>query len=173
MVLFALEATGLCLLTAIFRQRLVETEADLGRVFEDSPIGILIIERGAQILKANPAFQQTLRADKVRLEGRSLPDLVHPDSRERVRTFLEHLIQQQAVGAAEDVCLVGDTTTAWANLRGSWIREERQKFAACMVTVRGHHRAPEDRRSAAGDRGPARTWAESGGHRYVCGRHSA
>ena len=39
LALFALEATGLCLLTAIFRQRLVETEANLGRVFEDSPTG--------------------------------------------------------------------------------------------------------------------------------------
>ncbi len=68
LVLFALEATGICLLTAIFRQRLVETEAELGRVFEDSPTGILIIEGGAQIRKANPAFQQIMGADKVRLE---------------------------------------------------------------------------------------------------------
>jgi hypothetical protein len=68
LLLFGLEATGICLLTGTFRQRLVETEAHLGRVFEDSPLGTLIIEGGAQILKANPAFRQILRADKVRLE---------------------------------------------------------------------------------------------------------
>jgi len=44
LLLFVLEATGLCLLTATFRQRLVETEAHLGRIFECSPLGILIIE---------------------------------------------------------------------------------------------------------------------------------
>jgi hypothetical protein len=32
LLLFALEATGICLLTGTFRQRLVETEAHLGRV---------------------------------------------------------------------------------------------------------------------------------------------
>jgi PAS domain S-box-containing protein len=136
LVLFALEATGLCLLTSIFRQRLIETEAHLGRVFEDSPTGILIIEGGAQILKANPSFRQTMRVDKLRIEGRSFIDIVHPDSRERVRTFLDHLVGQQRVGAAEEVCLFSDTTMAWANLRGSWIRESANHVTqTCMVTV--------------------------------------
>jgi hypothetical protein len=62
-MLFALEATGLCLLTTTFRQRLVETEAHLGRVFEDSPLCMLIIDGGPQILKANPAFRQLLRGE--------------------------------------------------------------------------------------------------------------
>jgi PAS domain S-box-containing protein len=135
LALFALEATGLCLLTAVFRQRLVETEANLGRVFEDSPTGILILERGARILRANPAFRQTLCAGDVRFEGRSFTDLVQPDSRERVRTFLDSLIQQQTIGALEEVCLVRDTTTAWANLRGSWIRKNADSAATCMVMI--------------------------------------
>jgi PAS domain S-box-containing protein len=135
LLLFGLEATGICLLTGTFRQRLVETEAHLGRVFEDSPLGILIIEGGAQILKANPAFRQILRSDNVRLEGRSLINLVHPDSRERVSIFLDHLIRQQTVGAAEEVCLVGDTIMAWVNLRGSWIRENANSARICMVMV--------------------------------------
>jgi len=134
LLLFVLEATGLCLLTATFRQRLVETEAHLGRVFEDAPLGILIIE-GPRILKANPAFRQLLGADKGRLEGRSFTDLVHPDSRERVLTFLDHLIRQQTVGAVEEVCLVRDATMAWANLHGSWIRESAHTAQTCMVTV--------------------------------------
>jgi PAS domain S-box-containing protein len=135
LLLFILEATGLCLLTANFRQRLVETEAQLGRVFEDSPLGILIIEEGARILKANPAFRQLLGPDKLRLEGRTLTDLVHPDSRQRVGAFLEHLIQDQTVDAAEEVCVAGDTTTAWVNLRGSWIRKSANPAQTCMVIV--------------------------------------
>jgi PAS domain S-box-containing protein len=135
LALFALEATGLCLLTAIFRQRLVETEANLGRVFDDSPTGTLILKRGGRILKANPAFRQILRADKDQFEGRSFTDLVEPDSRERVQAFLDSLIQQQAVGAVEEVCLVQDTTTAWANLRGSWIRKSANSAPTCMVMI--------------------------------------
>jgi PAS domain S-box-containing protein len=133
LMLFAVEATGLCLLTAIFRQRLLETETHLGRVFEDSPTGILILEGRAVILKANPAFRQMLRAEKVRFEGRSLADLVHPDSRERVHTFLDRLIQQKTAGDVEEVCLVCEASTAWANLRGSWIRENGDNAQTCMV----------------------------------------
>jgi PAS domain S-box-containing protein len=135
LALFALEATGLCLLTALFRQRLVETEANLGRVFEASPTGILILEEGSQVLKANAAFRQILRADKIRFKGRSFTDLVHPDCHERVRTFLERLIHQQTIGALEEVCLVLGTTTAWANLRGSWIRQSDNSAQTCLVMV--------------------------------------
>jgi len=69
------------------------------------------------------------------LEGRALTDLVHPDSRERVGTFLEHLMRQQTVDAAEEVCLVRNTTIAWVNLRGSWIRESAKSAQTCMVIV--------------------------------------
>jgi PAS domain S-box-containing protein len=135
LALFAFEATGLCLLTSIFRQRLVDTEANLGRVFEDSPTGILILEGGARILKANPAFRQILRADNVRFEGTCLTDLVHPDCRERVRAFLDGLICQQTVGILEEVCLVQDTTLAWVNLHGSCIRQSASNEQTCMVMI--------------------------------------
>jgi PAS domain S-box-containing protein len=135
LVLFALEATGLCLLTALFRQRLVETEANLGRVFEDSPTGILILEEGSQILKANPAFRQILGADMTRFKGRSLTDFVHPDCHERVRTFLDRLIHQQTAGAVEEVCLLQGTTMAWVNLRGSSIRQSAGSPQSCLVMV--------------------------------------
>ena len=135
LVLFAMEATGLCLLTAIFRQRLVETEARLGRVFEDSPIGILIVDVGSRILRANPAFRQILRAGQFSFQGYALTDLVHPDSLERVRAFVGHLFHEQTVGTVDEVCLVRDSVTAWTNLRGSWIHEGGGNTETCMILV--------------------------------------
>jgi PAS domain S-box-containing protein len=135
LVLFAFEATGLCLLNAIYRQRLVETEAHLGRVFEDSPTGILIIDKSARILRANPAFRQVLRGDKASIEGRPLMELVHRDSRARVADFLCGLTPEQTAAAAEEVCLVLDSTTAWTNLRRSWIREGPNHTKTCLVMV--------------------------------------
>lgn len=135
LMLFALEATGLCLITAFFRQRLVETESNLGRVFEDSPTGILIVESGGRILKANPAFRQMLGDGKTCFEGHSVTDLVHPDWDDRVRTFLDRLTRKEAAGTLEEVCLVQDTTTAWVNLRGSWIRQSANSVQTCLVMV--------------------------------------
>jgi PAS domain S-box-containing protein len=134
-LLFAFEATVLCLLTEVFRERLIETETHLGRVFEDSPHGIVIIEGGPRILKANPAFKDLLRADQLQLEGRAFTDLAHPDSVGRVRTFLDHLVQGQTAAVAEEVCLVSGTTTAWTNLRGSWIRKTTGAAQTCLVMV--------------------------------------
>lgn len=134
-LMFALEATVLCLLTEVFRERLIETETHLGRVFEDSPHGIVIIEGGRRILKANPAFKDLLRADQLQLKGRAFTDLAHPDSVWRVRTFLDHLVQGQTAAVAEEVCLVSGTTTAWTNLRGSWIRKTTGAAQTCLVMV--------------------------------------
>jgi PAS domain S-box-containing protein len=139
--LFGLEAMAICLLTGSFRQRLVETEAHLGRVFEDSPLGILIIEQGSQILKANPAFRQFLRLDERerpderKLEGRPVRDLVHPDFQERVQAFLEHLILQQSVAVVEEVCIPRGSSVARANLYGSWIHEGLERSQTCLVMV--------------------------------------
>jgi PAS domain S-box-containing protein len=135
LMLFAFEAIALSLLTAIFRQRLVETEAHLGRVFEDSPTGILLLDRSARILKANPACQGILHADPVRLEGRLLVDLVDCESLERVRTFLDDLMKRRTVVAADEVCLACVPTRVWTNLRGSWIHDSTDTSPACMVMV--------------------------------------
>lgn len=135
MLMFALEATLLCLLTEVFRERLIETETHLGLVFEDSPHGIVIIEGGPRILKANPAFKDLLRAEQLQLEGRAFTDLAHPDSVGRVRTFLDHLVQGQTAAVAEEVCLVSGRTTAWTNLRGSWIRKNTGATQTCLVMV--------------------------------------
>jgi PAS domain S-box-containing protein len=133
LVLFAFEATALCLLNAIYRQRLLETEAHLGRVFEDSPTGILIVEKDAKILRANPAFRHMLRDDS-HIEGRPLTELVHPDSRERVRRFLGNLDGQQSA-TAEEVCFLLDSNTAWTNLSRSLIRETGNHIKTCLVMV--------------------------------------
>ena len=134
-LLFALETTALCLLTAVFRERLIETEAHLGRVFEHSPLCIVIIEGGPRILKANPAFRSLLHADNAQLEGRAFTDLVHPDSQGRVRTFLDHLTRPRAVAVAEDVCLTSGKATAWTNLHGSWIRQSSTAAQTCLVMI--------------------------------------
>ena len=133
LVLFALEGTVLCLITATFRERLVETEAHLGRVFEDSPLGILILEGGSGIRKANPAFRQFL--GKLLPAGTDLMDLVHPDSKPRLRDFRDRLIREQTVSKAEEICFPTGANMVWGNLHGSRIRENSGTAATCMVMV--------------------------------------
>ena len=146
LTLFVLETTVLCLLTANFRQRLIETRAQLGRVFEDSPLGVLIMDGGLRILRANPAFRQLLSADESQLEKRAVTDLVDPNSRERVRGFLDQLIRQQATVLAEQVRLINGTTLVWVNLYGSWIRKSAgraQNYLLIVKDMTEQHRTEE------------------------------
>jgi signal transduction histidine kinase len=62
-------------------------------------------------------------------------ELVHRDSRARVADFLCGLTPEQTAAAAEEVCLVLDSTTAWTNLRRSWIREGPNHTKTCLVMV--------------------------------------
>src|SRR5262245_37036007 len=133
LVLFALEGTVLCLITATFRERLVETEAHLGRVFEDSPLGILILEGGSGIKKANPAFRQFL--GKLLPAGTDLMDLVHPDSKPRFRDFCDRLIREYRISKAEEICFPTGVNMVWGNLHGSRIRENSGTATTCMIMV--------------------------------------
>ena len=136
LTLFLLETTVLCLLTASFRQRLVEARAQLGGVFEDSPLGVLIIDGDLRILRANPAFRQLLGADESQLKKRAVTDLVDPESRERVRAFLDQLIRQQTTVFAEQVCLVNGMAVVWVNLHGSWIRKSAGRAQSYLLLVK-------------------------------------
>lgn len=50
------------------------------RVFEDAPVGMLIV-RGGVVQRANSAMGEILGFDHEHLEGRAVVDLVHPDER--------------------------------------------------------------------------------------------
>ncbi|HEY7387041.1 MAG TPA: ATP-binding protein [Bryobacteraceae bacterium] len=150
LVMFALESTVLCLLTAAFRLRLLRSELYLAGVFRHCPSGIAIIDPDARILKANPAFERMLHADKTGLEGRPFLELVDPGSQERASTFLDRLLQQPACDT-DEIGLMANTTVASANLRGAAIRDGHLHPPARMVMaedITERRRAEESLRQA-------------------------
>ena len=132
LVLFMLDATALCLLTGIFRQRLLQSEVYLARVFEDSPAGILIVDGHAQVLKANPAFERMVQTNRGMLEGRPFLELVEARSYERARTFLARVIQQEVVDT-EEIGLRHSETTGLVIIRGSPMRRISPNLPCCML----------------------------------------
>lgn len=133
-LVFCLEATALCLLTAVFRQRLLRSESYLGRVFEDSPAGMLIIDATGRIIKANPAFEQMLHTDRVGLEGHKFLEFVEPRSSERARGFLATL-EQRDTAEMEEVGLVATTAGASVNIRASTMHDGHGDKQTCMLMV--------------------------------------
>jgi PAS domain S-box-containing protein len=61
---------------------LAESEQRFRRIFEDSPLGILLMRRDDQhIVQANPAFCRMLGYNAEQLVGRSIGDIAHIDDR--------------------------------------------------------------------------------------------
>ena len=132
LMLFALDATGICLLTGIFRQRLLKSEVCLAHVFQDSPAGILVLDGSAKILKANPAFEQLLHTNPGGLAGRPFLELVDASSHERTHEFLARLNEQE-MAYSEEIELVHAGTTAWVVIRGSPMRRISHNLLCCML----------------------------------------
>ena len=131
LVLFALEATVLCLLTGTFRERLRETEAHLGRIFEDAPVGILILDGGTRIRKVNPAFRQFL--GRLPTADNEIADVVHADSQPQVRAFLDRLTHERATANVAEIGFLNGPNLVWANLRGSRIQKDSGRAPISMV----------------------------------------
>ena len=70
-------------LAATHSDALRESEQRFRRVFDESPLGILLVENDSQrIVQANPAFCRMLGGDAEQIIGRTIGELMHIDDRE-------------------------------------------------------------------------------------------
>jgi PAS domain S-box-containing protein len=134
--LFALEATALCLLVAIPRRALGETETELKRIFEDSACGILLVSLGMRIMRANPAVCRMLGYDEPGLQRLTLADILHPDSRERLEEAHRSLVrrERQSIRGVEQF-LTSSGQTGWAEFNGSLMEHTPGRGGTCLFIV--------------------------------------
>ena len=78
-------------LAATHSGALQESEQRFRRVFEESPLGILLAEPdGQRIVQANPAFCRMLGCRAEQIVGRTIAELVHVDDRELLDDAIRH-----------------------------------------------------------------------------------
>jgi PAS domain S-box-containing protein len=93
-----------------------ESELRFRRVFEESPLGKLLVQAGSlRILQANAAICKMLGFDADELIDKTLPDLSHPDDRALLldavgrATDLDHVVEVR--------CLTRSGGIAWGRVR--------------------------------------------------------
>jgi PAS domain S-box-containing protein len=64
-------------------EKLRQSEERFRRIFEDGPLGMIVIDPDYRFLKANKAFCEMLGYPEQELVGRSIADLTHPEEREK------------------------------------------------------------------------------------------
>jgi PAS domain S-box-containing protein len=61
-------------------------------IFEDAPIGIVVVDGNMKIVDVNDAYCQMLGYTEAEMMGRYIPEVTHPDDRQRDAEFLPLLL---------------------------------------------------------------------------------
>jgi len=73
--------------------RLRESEERFRGIFEDGPLGMIILKPGDRIVNANKAFCDMVGFTGPVLEGNSFLDIIHPEDQQRAGELLRQLVR--------------------------------------------------------------------------------
>ncbi len=105
-------------LAAAQTEALRDSELRFRRVFEESPLGIVLAEPDSQhIVQANPAFCRMLGTSAEQIVGNTIVDLTHVDDREMLRDAIGHRVHADVDVEARYVTQSG--AIAWARVRST------------------------------------------------------
>jgi two-component system NtrC family sensor kinase len=112
------------------------SQARFQAVFEDSAIGIALVNSKGRIIDINPALQEMLGYSKDELEGVELGRLTHPDNvKDDAHLYEELMAGERAFYRIEGRYLRKDGEPIHVNLIVSMVRpvENRPRFAIALV----------------------------------------
>ena len=61
-------------------------------IFEDSPIGICVVDRDLKVVDVNAAYCEMLGRTEAEMMGSRIPDVTHPDDRERGMVMVRRVL---------------------------------------------------------------------------------
>ena len=64
-------------------------------IFEDAPIGIVVVDADLKIVDVNDAYCRMLGYTEAEMMGRQIPEITHPEDRQRDIEFLPLLLSGQ------------------------------------------------------------------------------
>lgn len=116
---------------------LEQTKALYQKLFEDSPVGYLVIDSNYVIKSANKTFSSYIETVPSRLIGKTLTSMIHPDSQDAFYFCMQKLLKQ---GAAEVSVLKltaggsGEGNPKVTHLTCNQSREQDQTLIRCAFT---------------------------------------
>ena len=122
-----------------------ESVRDLERFFEVALDLLLIARMDGLVIKANPAWKEVLGYTPGDLEGRRLPDFVHPGDLASTREMIAQLATGQAINSFTNRCRAKDGSYRTLDWRSHPVGD--RIFAAARDVTEQHARQQELRRS--------------------------
>jgi PAS domain S-box-containing protein len=97
-------------------------------IFEDAPFGIAVVDRELRIVDVNAAYCELLGYAKEELLKRSVPEITHPEDRQRDIEFVQLLLAGRLPRyKAEKRYITKSGQVVWANLTVTPLRAEGGK----------------------------------------------
>lgn len=97
-------------------------------IFEHASVGIVVVDAELRILDANAAYCEMLGYTKQELLKLRIPELTHPQDRQRDIEFLPHLLAGRIPRyRAEKRYITKKGETVWANIVGTALFDESGK----------------------------------------------
>lgn len=117
--------------------KLRASEARFRAIFEQTAVGIALLDDRERVIASNPALQEMLGYGDRELAGRALTDFVHPDEdiEADLRTYRKMMAGERDYHRTETRYLDKDGETHWANIVLSLVRGSAggPQFAIAMV----------------------------------------
>ncbi len=117
-------------------EKLRQSEERFRRIFEDSPLGIIIVTPNMKIFQANKSFCEMLRYSEEELVGRSMQELTHPDDREKSAKESERVFAGQIPAVRfETRYIKKNQKSLWVQLHATTICDQDGKalYALGMI----------------------------------------
>ncbi|MCZ6845491.1 MAG: PAS domain-containing protein [Alphaproteobacteria bacterium] len=90
---------------------LISSEHRFERMFENAPVGVVLLDDRGRVMEANKAWQMLVAPGEENLTGRSITEFVADDSAGDVETWIERVADVSAPVTPQDVTLRTKTTT--------------------------------------------------------------
>ncbi len=118
-------------------EALRRSELRFRSVFEDSPLGIAMIDEHCRVLQMNAALCELLGYSKPELVGSSLLQITHPTDAEAERSNFSKLIRGELQSFQIDKrCARTDGSDVWVSLTASSVRSTDGAFLYGLVIIK-------------------------------------
>jgi two-component system cell cycle sensor histidine kinase/response regulator CckA len=102
--------------TADARGALEDSEARFRSAFDDAPIGMVLVDLSATIIRGNDAFAEFLGYRRDELVGLDIHDLTHPDDDDLTRATLTAMAAGEEQAAFDKRYVRKDGTVVWGHV---------------------------------------------------------
>jgi two-component system cell cycle sensor histidine kinase/response regulator CckA len=90
---------------------IAQNEQRFGRVFENAPVGVVLLDDGGRVMESNPAWQRLVAPDEKNLSGRSITEFIADDDMSKIEAWLERVTENTSPIPPQDVSLRTKTAT--------------------------------------------------------------